>query len=82
MCCVCCVSVGVVGSVCVAISLCSVYAGKTKLLDRIRRTNVQVRRAHARNAHALTHIQGGEAGGITQQIGATYFPLSTLIEQV
>lgn len=71
-----------------------VDTGKTKILDKVRFKvpdmdficcvvylfNVVL---CSLSVHQLrhTHVQDGEAGGITQQIGATNVPLDTIVEQ-
>lgn len=67
-----------------------VDTGKTKILDKVcfKVTDVDlcgfcVFLIVFFSVHQLrhTHVQDGEAGGITQQIGATNVPLETIIEQ-
>jgi translation initiation factor 5B len=58
-----------------------VDTGKTKLLDKVR--TAQMFRllnvlTSAGSQIRQTNVQEGEAGGITQQIGATYFPVEAI----
>jgi len=58
-----------------------VDTGKTKLLDKVR--TAQMCRllnvlTSAGSQIRQTNVQEGEAGGITQQIGATYFPMEAI----
>ena len=57
-----------------------VDTGKTKLLDKVRDIHALI--CHWADCSfsqiRQTNVQEGEAGGITQQIGATYFPMEAI----
>jgi translation initiation factor 5B len=54
-----------------------VDTGKTKLLDKVCGFSCTLTVAHTIQIRQ-TNVQEGEAGGITQQIGATYFPVDAI----
>ena len=59
-----------------------VDTGKTKLLDKARPLHVTWRHLMPILLQIRqTNVQEGEAGGITQQIGATYFPIEAIKEK-
>lgn len=55
-----------------------VDTGKTKLLDKVRYSSCVSYLSCSFFQIRQTNVQEGEAGGITQQIGATYFPLDAI----
>jgi len=54
-----------------------VDTGKTKLLDKVCGFSCTLTVTHTIQIRQ-TNVQEGEAGGITQQIGATYFPVDAI----
>ena len=58
-----------------------VDTGKTKLLDKVSLHHLQVLLWTESLQIRQTSVQEGEAGGITQQIGATFFPKTVIKEK-